>query len=98
MSPQQMVDEGRVGRFYLTDQAIAKDANNVALILAGCIITYCEYDWLMKAIEYTAYHPDFDRWTGGGPSQHPQYTALVASDADGDPPVRTWRRVSPPQS
>ena len=94
MSIVNAVAERRVGTFQLTEAFVVHRPADAMLVLAGCLVIQCIQDPGKKLFFYTAFSGDFEPTQDG----IPQYTALIAPDGDGDPPIRTWRRVSPPQS
>lgn len=96
MSIQRAMAEHQVGTFQITMDCIEHEPSIAMLILAGCLVTQAHPNGQRTIIKYVAVSGDFDPVPPGG--KVPQYTALIAPDADGDPPIRTWRRVSPPQS
>lgn len=94
MNIQDAADQCRVGQFQITYDCINGHTTDAMLILAGCLVIGAIADNTSQTVRYTAISADFDRAIPSQPTI-PQYTALVAPDVDGLPPVRSWRRVSP---
>lgn len=94
MNIQQAANECRVGQFQITYDCINDHSSDAMLILSGCLVICAMADNTTQTVRYTAISADFDPAIAGKPNL-PQYTALVAPDVDGLPPVRSWWRVSP---
>ena len=82
-----------LGRFTISTGFLAHawSITSVQAVLKDCIVVRAETMWHLQAIEYVAFHPDFDPIAPGEAA--PLYQCLITTSEDGSV-TRAWQRAT----
>jgi len=79
----------RLGKIIISDAFWRDGYQDLAYVTKGCAILRAEHRLDLGAIEYIAYHPDFDEITIG--EIVPEYVAQFTAQESGNPTIK-WIR------
>ena len=90
-----MVDENRIGAFYIAEEMIRSEPDEVARVLTGKIVVHCDQRW-GHSLKYLAFSPDFDPIPLG--EEAPDYDCILNREwgeiPDPEDPGRTMVKVN----